>query len=663
MKHARIPGSTHGKGLALGGALLFMAAPAAFAQTVVTKYSYDTGDNLTTVTDPRGLATHYTHDGLGQLWQQVSPDTGTTSFSYDAYGRLASLTRANGAQTTYGYDGIGRRTSVSAGGSTQTMTYDSCTNGAGRLCTATDPTGKTTYTYSPEGRLTGRGFAMGSTSYALGYSYNAQGQVTAVAYPDGVQAIYTYSLGVVSTLQVKSGSTTANVATGVAYQPGNAAMAQWTASNGLVNSLTYDADGRLTSITAPSVQGLALSYDTANRIVGITNSIDSAMTQSFGYDGLSRLTSVYGTADNEALQYDANGNRTSQLVNGTTVTVTTGASSNQQTRLSGGASTSYGYDAKGNLTTVNGTATFTYDAFNRLQAAGTASYYVNPEGQRLRKVAGSVTTYFAPDATGPLLAENPGSAGWIDYIWLNGRLVGRLNAGQLLAIHDDQLGRPEVMTDTNKTIVWRARNFAFDRTVTVANAVPLNLGFPGQYYDAESGLWNNGFRDYSPAAGRYIESDPLGLAAGINTYAYVGSNPLINADPYGLWTFQIGLSLSGSLGPLSFNGSFGIALDSCGTVAAYKEGGFGTGAGADVQVGVGVHTTNGDTLSDLNGPFVNGSVSAGEGVSGTLDALVGTGSHGQVVSGGGFTVGAGLGGATSTSITNTTISSNSIHLW
>lgn len=67
-----------------------------------------------------------------------------------------------------------------------------------------------------------------------------------------------------------------------------------------------------------------------------------------------------------------------------------------------------------------------------------------------------------------------------------------------------------------------------------SNTAALNLGFPGQYYDAESGLWNNGFRDYSPALGGYIESDPLGMAAGINTYAYVDSNPLITEDPSGL---------------------------------------------------------------------------------------------------------------------------------
>ena len=82
--------------------------------------------------------------------------------------------------------------------------------------------------------------------------------------------------------------------------------------------------------------------------------------------------------------------------------------------------------------------------------------------------------------------------------------------------------------------MWRAKNFAFDRQVTLANAVPLNLGFPGQYFDAESGNWNNGFRNYYGSLGRYIESDPAGLTGDINTYAYAMNDPTMFVDSLGL---------------------------------------------------------------------------------------------------------------------------------
>jgi len=343
------------------------------------------------------------------------------------------------------------------------------------------------------------------------------------------------------------------------------AMASWTSSNGLSNTLGYDTDGRLTAIWVPGVQTLGFTYDNADRITQVANGIDTALTQNFGYDDQSRLLSVYASADNESFQYDANGNRLMQT--GTVDTVS--ATSN---RLASAGGTTYGYDAQGNTTTVNGAATYHYDAFHRMDSAGGMAYYVNPEGQRLRKSGAAGTSYFAPDRSGAMLAEYS-SGGWIDYVWLNGRLIGRMAGGQVEAIHDDQLGRPEAVTDANRTVVWRAQNLAFTRNVTVAS-LTLNLGFPGQYYDAETGDWNNGFRDYSPGLGRYVESDPIGLSGGVNPYAYVGNSPISNIDPLGL------CDKKKCTAARAFLASLGQQLSSAGSTVAWTGIGIVIGSGA-----------------------------------------------------------------------------------
>jgi RHS repeat-associated protein len=88
------------------------------------------------------------------------------------------------------------------------------------------------------------------------------------------------------------------------------------------------------------------------------------------------------------------------------------------------------------------------------------------------------------------------------------------------------------------SFVWLWRHDPF------GNGAPLGatyeLRFLGQFFDQATGLHYNYFRDYDPRLGRYIESDPIGLAGGINTYAYVGGNPVNLTDPLGLTSQVIG---------------------------------------------------------------------------------------------------------------------------
>jgi RHS repeat-associated protein len=116
-------------------------------------------------------------------------------------------------------------------------------------------------------------------------------------------------------------------------------------------------------------------------------------------------------------------------------------------------------------------------------------------------------------------------------------------AAQLFFIYTDQLNTPRVITDQANKVVWR-----WDNNDPFGGNIPdedpdgdgikfiCNLRFPGQYADRETGMNYNYFRDYDPNTGRYIQSDPVGLDGGINTYMYVLGNPLAKRDFFGLDT-------------------------------------------------------------------------------------------------------------------------------
>jgi RHS repeat-associated protein len=100
--------------------------------------------------------------------------------------------------------------------------------------------------------------------------------------------------------------------------------------------------------------------------------------------------------------------------------------------------------------------------------------------------------------------------------------------------HNDHLGTPRVVTDRLRDVRWRADYTPFGETILHTEQVEMPLRMPGQYHDSESGLNYNYYRDYDPTVGRYMQSDPVGLQGGLNTYIYARNNPLSLIDPFGL---------------------------------------------------------------------------------------------------------------------------------
>lgn len=165
----------------------------------------------------------------------------------------------------------------------------------------------------------------------------------------------------------------------------------------------------------------------------------------------------------------------------------------------------------------------------------------------MRKTSSGANTYFIYDEAGHLIGEYDNAGDLIqETVWFGGIPVAVLKpngSGGInhFYIHTDHLNTPRrISRPSDNTIVWRWDSDPFGTSAanedpdSDTNLFVYSLRFPGQYFDSETGLHYNYYRDYDPQTGRYVESDPIGLNGGLNTYAYAKSDPLSLADPSGL---------------------------------------------------------------------------------------------------------------------------------
>jgi RHS repeat-associated protein len=529
-------------------------APNAAGPGASTQYGYDGLDQLTQVTDPKGLTTAYTIDGLGNLAQQFSPDTGITSRTYDAAGNVKTSTDARGQTTRYTYDALNRVTLVDYASGTDTVfEYDGSPNAKGRLTRMSDASGTTTWFYDPIGRVTRKAQTVQTVTRAVDFAYEVTtGKLTSITYPSpnyGRVVGFTYAAdGRISSISVNGIIYLSNIA----YAPfGPPKSWQW----GRVRSYTrsYDLNGRLKTYPA-QLATRTLSYDAAGRITAITDNTTPSLNSTFGYDNLDRLTSYTGFPGDRAYTYDANGNRTSATLGGKTYPYVVDPNSNRLLSAGGEPLKTFTYDAAGNITS-DGLTTFNYDSRGRLAStrrAYTTSYLINGLGQRVKKQgaslggpAGEGNYYFLYDEDGRLLGVyGNNGAPFHEYVYLEGMLVLDLMATGSPTIPTvpyhvitDQTGTPRMMIGSSNEIVWRWDSAPFGDSMPIPGGnspIWSHLRFPGQFFDPQTGLNYNYFRDYDPGTGRYIEPDPIGLPSVLNPYAYAFGNPVSYTDLFGL---------------------------------------------------------------------------------------------------------------------------------
>jgi RHS repeat-associated protein len=560
-----------------------------------TSYAYDGLDQLTRVTDPRNNATGYTVDGLGNLTQVSSPDTGALTrdpaTGFDAAGNVKIETDAEGRTRTYTYDALDRVTQVvhtKTGLPTVTVGfgYDQGINGKGRLTTMSDPSGSTAWEYDLRGRVTKKTQTVAGlvAPFVVQYHYDAAGRMDSLTYPSATALSYGFDAnGRVSDIS-KNTTPATPLITSAAYFPFGAVRTFLFGNNQAVIR-SFDSDGRLSGHPL-SDQTRVLAYDDGARIT-LNQKPDATDPRSFGYDALDRLTSYIAPGTSQSFGYDANGNRASQAIGADTNTYNYAAGDNRLASVvSSAGSKLYSYDASGNQTGVSGLQvhSYAYDARGRMISADNqaASYLVNGLGQRVQKTLASPasTTFFVYDEERKLIGEYDASGAPVqELVYLNDLPVASLRGADIYYMYADQLNTPRQITNATNQLVWRWDSDPFGLTPADENPLGLgpfsfNLRFPGQYFDRETNLAYNMARDYDSNIGRYIQSDPVGIVGGLNTYAYVDGNPISRVDPLGLWSVTFG-AFSGTGAQVTFgqnpNGSGFMSFQ------------FGFGAGGGIK--------------------------------------------------------------------------------
>jgi RHS repeat-associated protein len=573
------------------------AAPMSLVTTAVTLYTYDALDNLTCVEQHGGVSgtgcssspsndssspwrvRRFTYDSLSRLVTAKNPESGTISYTYDADGNLLTKTDARSITITYTYDQLHRLTQKSYSDTTPTVTiaYDggaasgcsptlSSSNPIGRRTAMCDAAGWEAWSYDTRGHVVDDRRNTSSITKDTTYVYNYAGAETSVTYPSGRTISFTYN----SASQVTSASDIANsitYASNAHYAPPGGLAFLQEGSSGIYS--TYIFNNRLQPCWMYSTTGTALPWNSTlcnstatagnildykynfnwsvadnGNVASITNDINTARSETFTYDELSRVRTAQtqGTTGTYAwglsFGYDAWANYLSASV--------TQGSATMLSVSAGGKNwlTGYSYDSSGNMLN-DGVNSYTFNAESELLTAAGVTYTYDGDGNRVQKSNGKL--YWLGDGSDPL-DETDASGNLTDeYIFFGGKRIARRDSSNNVDFYfADHLGTARVLTNASGTMQDDSDFYPFGGERPYSFNSGNTYKFTGKERDPESGLDDFDARYYSSSLGRFVSADWSGTPEpvpyadfidpqSLNLYTYVRNIPttMVDLDGHG----------------------------------------------------------------------------------------------------------------------------------
>lgn len=522
------------------------------------EFEYDSALRLTAVRDPNGLTWRYRYDAAGRLISETDFDGRELRYAYDAADQLVEFVNGAGESLRFVRDPLGNVVEKHSGGQTTTFEYDA----AGRVVRAVNADSEVVI----ERDALGRELRETVNGRVLEFRYDTVGRRIYRRTPSGAETFWDYDADHQAT-----GLRTAGRSLRFGLDPAGREVERLL-DTGVVLAQRWDTRDRLAEqylstvsgggTRANQIQQRRYRYRADDHVEAIEDRLAGSRT--FDLDDHGQVTGVRGVGWSERYAYDAAGNVVDAAWQAAEPDAQ-GPRTYQGNRLLTAGGLTYRYDAQGRVVTRQrkrlsrkpDTWHFTWDAEDRLIGAVTPDgtswrYRYDPFGRRVAKQR--------------LAADGVTVTEQIDFTWDDVILIEQVRNGQhaitwnhqedtdapitqaervrtaearwvdaeFYSIVTDVIGTPTELVDTRGNLLWQARSTLWGEPLAAAPGhASTPLRFPGQYFDAETGLHYNVHRYYDPATARFTSDDPLGLDPSPNPAAYV-HNPVTWMDPLGL---------------------------------------------------------------------------------------------------------------------------------